>query len=63
MQAWRTTKFPDDAPDSRLEVLLESDGKNTRLTLLHTNIPEGQGEQYSQGWLDFYFEPMKKYFR
>jgi activator of HSP90 ATPase len=63
VQAWRTTEFPEDAPDSHLEVLLDPDSKNTRLTLLRTNIPEGQGEQYSQGWLDFYFEPMKEYFK
>jgi len=25
-------------------------------------IPDGQGENYKQGWKDFYFKPMKKYF-
>jgi len=32
-------------------------------TLLHTNIPDGQGESYKKCWKDFYFTPMKKYFK
>ncbi len=63
VQSWRTTEFPKDAPDSKLEVLLETEGKGTRVTLIHTNIPDGQGDMYKQGWEDYYFEPMKRYFR
>ncbi len=62
VQAWRTTEFPEDAPDSRLEVLLEAEGKGTRITLIHTNIPDGQGNEYKQGWENYYFEPMKAFF-
>ncbi len=62
VQAWRTTEFPEDAPDSRVEILLEAVGNETKLTLIHTNIPEGQVDDYKKGWEDFYFEPMKKYF-
>jgi activator of HSP90 ATPase len=62
VQAWRTTDFPDDAQDSRLEVLLEEASGGTKLTLVHTDIPDGQGPDYEQGWTDFYFEPMKEFF-
>jgi len=62
VQKWRTTEFPTGAPDSRLEVLLEETGGGTRITLVHNEIPEGQGQQYKDGWRDFYFKPMKKYF-
>jgi len=61
-QTWRTTEFPDDSPDSVLEILFEPDGKGTRITLIHTNIPENQAEGYEKGWEEFYFEPMKKYY-
>jgi activator of HSP90 ATPase len=61
VQAWRTTEFADDEPDSRVEVILEPEGEKTRLTLRHTGLPEG-GEQYEQGWIDNYFEPMLDYF-
>jgi len=62
IQAWRTTEFPEGSPDSRLEVLLEATDDGTLITLHHSNIPVGQGEGYYQGWIDYYFEPMIKYF-
>lgn len=62
VQAWRTSEFPDDAPDSRLEISLEPAKTGTKLTLTHTDIPPGQAESYRQGWEDFYFKPMKEYF-
>jgi uncharacterized protein YndB with AHSA1/START domain len=63
VQTWRTTEFPDGAADSRLEIRLEPKGKSeTTLTLIHTEIPEGQGAQYKEGWGEHYFEPMREYF-
>ena len=62
VQRWRTSDFPPGAPDSRLEVLLEPTQGGATITLVHTHIPDGQGQQYEQGWLEFYFEPMKRYF-
>ncbi len=62
IQAWRTTEFPDDAPDSQIEIALEPAEAGTKLTLTHSAIPEGQAEDYEQGWDDSYFKPMKKYF-
>lgn len=62
LQAWRTTEFPEDAPDSTLEILLEAEGKGSRITLIHTDIPDGQAKQYEQGWEEYYFTPMKEYF-
>jgi activator of HSP90 ATPase len=46
-----------------VEILLERMKDGTRLTLRHSNIPEGQAESYKQGWEDFYFKPMKEYFK
>jgi activator of HSP90 ATPase len=63
VQAWRTSEFPDEAPDSHLEVLLEEVPEGTRVTLTHSNMPEDQVESYRQGWEDFYFKPMKDYFK
>lgn len=61
-QSWRTVDFPPSSPDSRLEVLLEAVEGGTRLTLIHSEIPDGMGDEYQQGWIDNYFEPMKAYF-
>jgi activator of HSP90 ATPase len=41
--------------------LEETNGK-TKVTLIHSNIPEGQADGYKQGWEDFYFKPMREYF-
>ncbi len=62
VQSWRTIEFPADAPDSRLEVLLEESAAGTQLTLKHGNIPAGQGSSYESGWVSNYFDPMKDYF-
>ena len=63
VQLWRTAEFPADALDSVFEVSLapKAGGKCT-VTFVHINIPQGQGLKYKQGWKDFYFTPMKKYF-
>ena len=62
VQSWRTSEFPEEADDSRVEILLEEKNGETKITITHTNIPEGQADGYKQGWEDFYFKPMKEYF-
>ena len=62
VQAWRTSEFPDDAPDSQVEILLEEVEAGTKLTFIHSDLPEDQAESYRQGWNDFYYKPMKEYF-
>ncbi len=62
VQAWRTSEFPDDASDSRVEVLFEEVPGGTKITLAHSDMPEDQVESYRQGWDDYYFKPMKAYF-
>ena len=63
VQSWRTTEFDDDDDDSRLELIFEpTEDGGTLLTLLHTNIPEGDGEKYLAGWNEHYLEPMQTYF-
>ncbi|SRR5258705_13201406 len=63
VQTWRTSEFPDDAPDSHLEVLFEEVAQGTKVKLIHRDMPEDQVDSYRQGWEDFYFKPMKEYFK
>ena len=63
VQTWRATDFPKGAMDSRLEILLEKAGNGTRVTLIHTKLPSAKLKDYEKGWHDFYFKPMKKYFK
>ncbi len=62
VQDWRTTEFPEAAPDSQIEIVLEAVKGGTKLTLTHRNIPEGQADSYESGWDESYFEPMRAYF-
>jgi uncharacterized protein YndB with AHSA1/START domain len=62
VQDWRTTEFPDGSADSKLELALEAVEGGTKLTLTHSNIPEGQADSYKDGWDESYFTPMKEYF-
>ena len=59
LQSWRSTEFSDTDPDSFLLVKMEPVGSNTKLILIHFEIPDGQGASYKKGWLDFYLKPMK----
>jgi len=61
--SWRSKDFPDGVRDSKLEVLFEKSNNGTRVTLIHSDIPDGQAKMYEKGWKDHYFKPMKKYFR
>jgi uncharacterized protein YndB with AHSA1/START domain len=62
IQSWRTNEFPKGEGDSRLEIHFEPVFDGTRITILHSEIPEGQGEKYKSGWNDHYFQPMRAYF-
>ena len=61
VQAWRTAEFPSEAEDSIVEILLEEDHGKTKMTINHSNIPEGQADEYKTGWEDFYFKPMREW--
>jgi activator of HSP90 ATPase len=61
VQLWRTAEFLEEHQDSHVEILLEEVSGGTKLTLVHTKVPEGQ-DGYIKGWEDFYFTPMKEYF-
>jgi activator of HSP90 ATPase len=62
VQRWRTTDFPEGAPDSKLVVSFQDTSTGTRITLRHSKIPRGQGKGYKRGWREFYFVPMKRHF-
>jgi activator of HSP90 ATPase len=61
VQSWRTTEFSAEEKDSQIEVTFEKAGAGTKIIIHHTGLP-AHGMEYKQGWVDNYFEPMKKYF-
>ncbi len=61
VQSWRTTEFSNEDKDSIIEILFEENGEFTKLIINHSKLPP-HGNTYQQGWIDYYFEPMKDYF-
>ena len=61
VQSWRTTEFEDEEEDSQIELIFNEENGNTEMTLIHTKLSESC-EPYRQGWVDYYFQPMKRFF-
>jgi uncharacterized protein YndB with AHSA1/START domain len=63
LHEWTTTEWPKGYPPSLVELILKPKGKKTELTMIHSKVPAEQAADYDQGWKDYYWEPMKKYFK
>jgi activator of HSP90 ATPase len=63
VQEWTSLDFPEGTPPSRFEIILKETKSGTELTMIHSGVPEELAEDIGQGWKDYYWEPMKKYFK
>lgn len=60
---WRTVEFTKADVDSKVTVTLEKlNDSETLLTLDQVNLPEGTKQKYTDGWNQFYLEPMSDYY-
>src|SRR4051812_48069573 len=53
VQTWRTSEFPAESANSRLEVFFDSVDGGTNVTFVHSDIPSGDGKKYQKGWQEF----------
>ena len=64
VQAWN---FEEDGwPEDHYSIctfLLEAVGNKTKLKFTQTGIPSHKKEELEQGWNDFYWQPIKEYFK
>jgi len=58
---WTTTEWPAGYPASVVEITLRQKGKKTELTMVHSKVPAEQAADYSEGWRDWYWKPLKEY--
>jgi activator of HSP90 ATPase len=64
IQKWRTTEFTKEDKDSILEITIEELNKNrSKLTLKHSELPEGTEEEYKNGWKEYYMKPLKEFIK
>ncbi len=61
VQSWRTTDFADAEEDSQVMFHFSKKGKGTRLMFVHSKVPDRLAEEFRQGWIDFYWVPLKAY--
>ena len=62
VQNWVTTDWSQDFPPSRLELSFKELEDKTEITMVHSDVPITQEADLRQGWIDFYWEPLKEYF-
>jgi activator of HSP90 ATPase len=59
VQSWRASDWAEDHYSQLSFTLKEAEGI-THLTFTQSGVPEGQCDDISQGWYDYYWEPMKQ---
>ncbi len=62
VQEWIASDFPEGYAPSKLEITLKPVKGGTELTMVHSDVPEEIAADIKQGWIDYYWDPMKKYF-
>ena len=63
VQEWATSEWPADYPPSRLELSFSKVKTGTEILMEHSGVPVDEVDEVEQGWIDFYWEPMKTYFK
>jgi activator of HSP90 ATPase len=58
VQSWRAIDWAEDY-FSTVTFELSAVPEGTRLDFIHANVPEGTEEEFTQGWIENYWEPMK----
>ena len=61
VQEWTTTEWPDGYPTSRLEFTLTPKKGGTELKMVHSQVPAVQVDEYTSGWKEAYWDPLRRY--
>lgn len=62
VQEWTTTDWEDGYSASKVELTFKAVGEDTEITMVHSNVPKVQANEIEQGWIEFYWNPLKEYF-
>ena len=58
VQSWRADDWPDEY-FSIVTFVLTPVSAGTQLCFTHSEVPDGTEDDFTQGWIDNYWEPMK----
>lgn len=62
VQQWSSTDFPDDTGPSRLELCFNKVPEGTQLVMVHSDVPAEVADDTADGWMEWYWNPLKEYF-
>ena len=62
VQEWTTTDWEEGYPTSKLELCFNAVPEGTQIVMVHINVPKLQASEVEQGWVEFYWDPLKEYF-
>jgi activator of HSP90 ATPase len=63
VQEWLTTEWPKGFPPSKLALTLKKTEGGTEISMVHSGVPADQAEDTAEGWNEFYWEPLKEFFK
>ena len=63
VQEWKTSEWPEGYGPSKFELTLKKVKNGTEITMIHSNVPEEQATELTEGWNQFYWTPLKDYFK
>ena len=62
VQEWTTTDWVEGYPASKLELTFCEVPEGTEIVMVHSNVPKEQADEIAEGWIEFYWNPLKEYF-
>lgn len=63
VQEWVTTEWPAGVEPSLLKFELFKTKKGAKIVLTQIMVPVEQADNYANGWIDYYWNPMRAYFK
>jgi activator of HSP90 ATPase len=63
VQEWKTTDWAEGYGASKLELTFAAVPKGTEITLVQQYVPKAQVDEFAEGWEEFYWKPLKEYFK
>ena len=63
VQEWTTTDWVEGYGPSKLELTFCAVPGGTEIAMVHSNVPKEQADEVAEGWVEFYWNPLKEYFK
>ena len=62
VQEWVDTDWPEGLPPSKFELTFKATADGTEISMVQSGIPAAREEELLDGWTEFYWDPLKKFF-